>query len=132
MTKRTRNHFITILFMGLLTVGGAVWWNRPSLHVADAAPLTAEATHRDFSSSVKAIGTIKPQIGAEVRVGARISGKLERLAANIGDKVEKGQVLAELESADLRAIVERNQAAAAVAEEEIADSELKAKLDRKS
>jgi RND family efflux transporter MFP subunit len=63
-----------------------------------------------------------------VRVGSRISGRLERLPANVGDKVEKGQVLAELESADLRAIVARTQAATAVAREKIADAEARANL----
>src|SRR5256714_521629 len=105
----------------MLAVGGALWWNRPSPNVADAAaPSTAEAAPRDFSSSARAIGAIKPKIGAEVRVGSRISGRLERLPANIGDKVEKGQILAELESGDLRAVVARNQAATAVAQEKIA------------
>src|SRR5438874_5964137 len=113
----------------LLAVAGALWWNRPSPNVADAAAAsTVEAAHREFSSSVRAIGTVKPKIGAEVRVGSRISGRLERLPANIGDRVEKGQVLAELENADLRAIVARNQAATAVAQEKIADAEARAKL----
>jgi len=128
LTKRTRIQLIVFLLAGLLVAGVAVWWNRPSPDVADVAPSTAEATYRDFSSSVRAIGAIKPQIGAEVRVGSRISGRLERLPANIGDKVEKGQVLAELESADLRAIVARNQAAAAVALEKIVDAEARAEL----
>jgi len=129
VTKRTRSRLIAILLAALLAVGGALWWNRPSPNVADAAaPSTAEATHRDFSSSVRAIGAIKPKIGAEVRVGSRISGRLERLPANIGDKVEKGQVLAELESGDLRAVVARNQAATAVAQEKIADAEARTKL----
>jgi RND family efflux transporter MFP subunit len=128
--KRSRNYVIAFLLAGLLAIGGAVWWNRPSASVADNAALasTTQATHRDFSSSVRAIGAVKPQIGAEVRVGSRISGRLERLPANIGDRLEKGQVLAELESADLRAIVARNQAAVAVARERIADAEARSAL----
>jgi RND family efflux transporter MFP subunit len=129
LTKRTRSRLIAFSLAAILAVGGAIWWNRPSADVADAAaPSTAEATHRDFSSSVRAIGAVKPKIGAEVRVGSRISGRLERLPANIGDKVEKGQVLAELESADLRAVVARNQAATAVAHAKIEDAEARAKL----
>jgi RND family efflux transporter MFP subunit len=128
LTKRTRNYLIAFLLVGLFAVGGAAWRNRPSADVADVAASTAEATYRDFSSSVRAIGAVKPKIGAEVRVGSRLSGRLERLPANIGDRVEKGQVLAELESADLRAIVARHQAAAAVAREKIVDAEARAIL----
>jgi RND family efflux transporter MFP subunit len=129
VTKRTRSRLIAFLLAGLLAAGGALWWNRPSPNVADAAAAsTVEAAHREFSSSVRAIGTVKPKIGAEVRVGSRLSGRLERLPANIGDRVEEGQLLAELESADLRAIVARHQAAAAVAQEKIADAEARARL----
>jgi RND family efflux transporter MFP subunit len=132
MAKRTRNYLIAFLMVGLVAVAGAFWWNHPSPNVADAAaPSTVEATHREFSSSVRAIGTVKPKIGAEVRMGSRISGRLEHLPVNIGDRVEKGQVLAELESADLRAIVAKYQAATAVAQEKIADAEARAKLSEK-
>jgi macrolide-specific efflux system membrane fusion protein len=129
LTKRARSRLVALLLAGLLAVGVALWWNRPSPNVADAAAAaTVEATHREFSSSVRAIGTIKPKIGAEVRVGSRLSGRLERLPANIGDKVEAGQLLAELESADLSAIVARYKAAATVAREKIADAEVRVRL----
>ena len=66
----------------------------------------AEAvTRRDIASSVQATGVIRAKIGAEVKVGARISGRLEKLYANIGDVVKKGQVIAQLEQEDLRAKV---------------------------
>src|SRR4030095_6635433 len=83
---------------------------------------------REFSTAVTAIGAVKPQIGAEVRVGARISGKLMRLPANIGDRVQRGQIIAELESADPAATVARHEAAVAVARERISDAEARQKL----
>ena len=88
MAKRTRNYLIACLMVGSLAAAGAIWWNHPSSNVADAAaPSTVEVTHREFSSSVRAIGAVKPKIGAEVRMGSRISGRLERLPVNIGDRV---------------------------------------------
>jgi len=62
-------------------------------------------TRRQLSSGVTAIGAVKPQVGAEVKVGSRISGRVRRLYANIKDRVRKGQVIAELEKADLEALV---------------------------
>jgi len=124
-----------LLIAGLVlffAVVGGIWWSFSQPEEADAAPSTVQVTRRDFASTVTSIGAVKPQIGAEVRVGARISGKLERLPANIGDLVIKGQVLAELESADLRAIVAKNEAAVAVAREKIADAEARAKLSETS
>ena len=76
---------------------------------------TAEVVRRDFASTVLATGAVRPQVGAEVRVGARISGKVERLLANIGDAVAKGQIVADLEKDDLSATVREREAQAAEA-----------------
>jgi len=73
---------------------------------------TVMVTRRDISSSVLATGIIKPMVGAEVRVGSQASGTVENLYVNIGDMVEKGQVLAELNPAELQA--EYNQTKAAL------------------
>jgi len=67
-------------------------------------------TQRSFSPVVTALGSVKPQVGAEVRLGARIPGKVENLRANIGDYVNKGQVIAELEKDELNASVEQRKA----------------------
>ena len=59
---------------------------------------TAKVQRRDIASSVQATGVIRARIGAEVKVGARVSGKVVRLYANIGDVVKKGQPLAVMEA----------------------------------
>lgn len=66
---------------------------------------TETVKRRDIASSVQATGVIRAKIGAEVKVGARISGRVEKLYANIGDVVKKGQVIAQLEQEDLMAKV---------------------------
>lgn len=77
---------------------------------------TVRVERRTFAASVTAIGSVQPQIGAEVRVGARVSGRVRRLVANIGDRVERGQVIAELETEDLDAVVAQRRAEAEAAE----------------
>ena len=64
---------------------------------------TAVVTRRDIGSSVLATGIIKPMVGAEVRVGSRVSGLVKSLHANVGDYVKKGQIIAELEPYELEA-----------------------------
>src|SRR3990167_8615144 len=71
---------------------------------------TEAVKKRDIASSVQSTGVIRAKIGAEVKVGARISGKVEKLYANIGDVVKNGQVIAELEKTDLEAMVAQRQA----------------------
>ncbi|MCP4147887.1 MAG: efflux RND transporter periplasmic adaptor subunit [bacterium] len=80
---------------------------------------TAKVTRRDMGSSVLATGIIKPCTGAEVRVGSRVSGIVKKLYVKIGDRVEKGQLLGELDPTEYRA--RYNLAAAAL---EKAKSEL--------
>ena len=75
---------------------------------------------RTFTATVSALGAVKPQIGAEVRVGSRISGRVWRLRANIGDRVGKGQVLAELETAELDALIGQRRAELKLAEAKLA------------
>jgi len=76
----------------------------------DSSYETVNVKKKNIGSSILATGSVKPIIGAEVKVGARISGKVEHLYANIGDKVEKDQVIAELEKRDLEAQVALGEA----------------------
>ena len=71
---------------------------------------TVTVKKKTISASILATGSVKPIIGAEVKVGARISGKVEHLYANIGDRVEKDQVIAEIEQKDLAAQVAQAEA----------------------
>jgi RND family efflux transporter MFP subunit len=55
---------------------------------------------------------IRPEVGAEVRVGSRVSGVLQELHVTVGDAVAAGQLLAVLDPAELEA--RRDQAAASL------------------
>ena len=118
MKKRKLNRLLIILALAsLVGIAAVTWWSIRNTGSSDAVlPSTATVIRRDFTSSVLATGAVKPQVGAEVRVGARISGKVERLHANIGDFVKKGQVLAELEKDDLAAEVAQSRAEFTLAE----------------
>ena len=117
MKRQRRNKLFIILVLLLCTTIGAAWWvfGRNAEAEKDSATESAKVIRRDVSSTVLATGAVKPQVGAEVRVGARISGKVDHLYANIGDIVEKGQIVAELESNDLAATVDQRQAELQVA-----------------
>jgi HlyD family secretion protein len=81
---------------------------------------------RTIGSAVKATGVVKPRIGAEVKVGSRVSGVVSHLHVRIGDTVARGQLLAELETREL--LAKRDQASAALLSAEAslryADSDL--------
>ena len=128
MKKGRRNKLFIILVL-VLCSATAVWYSLDHSKSSRAsAPETARVIRRDFSSSVLATGAVKPQVGAEVKVGARISGKVEHLYVNIGDRIKKGQVIAELQKADLEAVVAKARAEVRVAEARIADAGSRTKL----
>ena len=70
---------------------------------------------RDIVSVVKATGVIKPMVGAEVRVGSSVSGVVSRLYVRIGDRVKKGELLAELDDRELVARRDASEAAVRLA-----------------
>jgi len=80
---------------------------------------TVPVVRRDIGSSVLATGIIKPMVGAEVKVGSRVSGVVKRLRAQIGDLVEAGQVIAELDDAEFKAKLDQNIAALERAEADL-------------
>jgi RND family efflux transporter MFP subunit len=53
--------------------------------------------------SISATGIIKPKVGAEVKVGSRVSGVVKKLFVKNGDVVQKGDLLARLDDAELSA-----------------------------
>jgi len=115
---------ILLTMLVISSLAGGIWWKlRYNRKSNEPVHSTASVIRRDFSSSVLATGAVRPQVGAEVRVGARISGKVERLLANIGDFVKKGQILAELEKADLSAVVEQRNAELVMAEARMSEVE---------
>lgn len=80
-----------------------------------APPATADlqvvpVKRRMLRKTVLATGTVKPMVGAEVKVGARLSGKVEKLNVQVGARVRKGQVIATIENEDLRAKVSQSRA----------------------
>src|SRR5215472_2564263 len=77
---------------------------------ASQAAVVVRVTRRNIGSVVKATGVIKPMVGAEVRVGSSVSGVVSRLYVRIGDRVDKGKPLAEL---DARELIARRDAAEA-------------------
>ncbi len=118
--KRRRRMFALAALAAVLV--GTGWWLWPYIpgRTEHAPPPVETVARRDFAASVLATGSVQPQIGAEGRVGARVSGKVERLLANIGDRVERGQVVARLEKDDLDAMLAQREAEVELAEAKLA------------
>ena len=116
---------VLVLGVAALLIAAAWYLTAGSVGSAGAETETAGlrravVTRRDLGSTVLATGVIRPKIGAQVRVGSRVSGVLQRLDATVGERVQAGQLLAQLDQAPFQAAVEEAEAALAQARAEYA------------
>lgn len=71
-------------------------------------PIIATAMRGDVENLVTALGNLQPL--TSVDVGAQVSGQLKTLSVQIGQDVQKGQILAEIDSAVMSAKVDADNA----------------------
>ncbi len=64
----------------------------------------------EVKNVIEATGIIKPQVGAKVKVGARISGTVVEENVKVGDRVKKGDLIAVIDNRELKAELERAKA----------------------
>ncbi|MGY2492751.1 efflux RND transporter periplasmic adaptor subunit [Cupriavidus sp. CP313] len=91
-TSRSWRHAAAGLVAVLTTATLAWYWLAP-----DKQPryLTATVERGDIESAVLAIGTL--QASKQVDVGAQVTGQIQSLKVELGDKVKKGQWLAQID-----------------------------------
>jgi len=86
--------FISLIFVGLLVGAGVMVYNY-FFTKAKITYITANAVKMDLEENVLASGTL--EAFKTVAVGAQVSGQLKTLNAALGDRVEKGALLAEID-----------------------------------
>lgn len=88
-------------------------------------PLIATVTVGDIENTISSAGSLKPSIFVDV--GAQVSGQLQKLHVEVGDRVEAGQLLAEIDARTQVSRVEASRAALAALEAQV--SSRRASLD---
>ncbi|MHC1760438.1 MAG: efflux RND transporter periplasmic adaptor subunit [Negativicutes bacterium] len=100
-----RKYSLWIAGILLVAGAGAAYWFWPAQKAA--APETASISRRNISSTVTATGSVKAMVGAEVKIGSRISGRVEKIHVAVGDPVEKGQLVVEIDARELEGNVRK-------------------------
>jgi HlyD family secretion protein len=67
------------------------------------AMTTATVQRADIQQVISATGSVTAQTGAQVNIGSQITGRIKRLLADVGSRVQAGQVIAELDLPDMKA-----------------------------
>ncbi|MBO0345523.1 efflux RND transporter periplasmic adaptor subunit [Roseibium sp. CAU 1637] len=96
-TRRSPLRWLAWLLV-VSAVVAAVLWQRGTFTPEDptASLLTAKAKRADIEETVLATGIIRPS--TLVAVGAQVSGRITGVHVVIGDKVEAGELVAEIDS----------------------------------
>jgi HlyD family secretion protein len=113
---------LTWLAVAAIAVSGAglAWWQRS--REAQAAPSfsTQAVTRGNLRLQVTANGTLAPT--RSVNIGSELSGTVSRVLVDVNDRVKKGQVLVELDTAKLSDQVLRSRATLASARAKVAQA----------
>jgi macrolide-specific efflux system membrane fusion protein len=103
-----RRHPITVTAIAALIVAAIGYGVFSTGGSNTAQPLIVTATRGDVEDLVTALGSLQPF--ASVDVGAQVSGQLKNIYVKIGDNVEQGQLMAEIDAAIASAKVDADQA----------------------
>lgn len=100
-----------LLSLALLIILSAAWffWNKSQENKAAPVFVTTPLARGNLTLSVMANGTLQPT--RSVSIGSELSGTVSRVLVDVNDKVKKGQVLVELDTAKLNDQIVRSRAA---------------------
>jgi len=103
----------------ILIAGVWIWRSRQQ---AAAAPsyVTEAVTRGNLSIAVTANGTLQPT--RSVNIGSELSGTVTRVLVDVNDRIKKGQVLVELDTAKFADQVARSRATVASATAKVAQT----------
>jgi len=104
----------------VLVAAGLWWWQAHK--TANAAPsFTTQAVARgNLTLTVTANGTLQPT--RSISIGSELSGTVLKVNVDVNDRIHKGQVLVELDTAKLRDQILRSRASMAAANARVAQT----------
>jgi HlyD family secretion protein len=116
--RQPRTWLIAAAFVAV--AGGLAWWQ--SSREASAAPTfaTQPVTRGTLRLQVTANGTLQPT--RSVNIGSELSGTVARVLVDVNDRVQRGQVLVELDTAKLSDQILRSRASLASARARVAQA----------
>jgi HlyD family secretion protein len=106
------------LLLLLALAAGAWWWFDRQADNATPRYNTQPVTRASLTRTVTANGTIQPT--RTINVGSELSGTVRAVHVDVNDRIRKGQVMVELDTAKLRDQILRSRAALTAANAKVA------------
>lgn len=120
LERRSRRLFWPLIGVATVTIAGAAVWGMvqlrqpPAPKVDPLANLTVPVKSEDLTVKIDASGTIRPI--QTVNLSPKTSGRLLELYVQQGDRVQKGQIVARMDAAELQSQLARAKAGVARAQ----------------
>jgi HlyD family secretion protein len=116
-----RRTIVWVTFAAIaFSVAGVFYWQVRSKSSAAPVFVTEAVNRGNLTLTVAANGTLQPT--RSVSIGSELSGTVLRVLVDVNDRVKKGQVLVELDTAKLNDQVTRSRAALGAANAMVAQS----------
>lgn len=111
--------WVALVLVLAALAGWAVWEQRRS-QASRPVYLSEPVTRGDLTVTVTANGTLQPT--RAVNIGSELSGTVAQVLVDVNDRVTRGQVLAELDTAKLSDQIRRSRASVLSAEAKVAQT----------
>jgi membrane fusion protein, macrolide-specific efflux system len=117
--KKGRRKWLALVVL-IIAGGSTYYWQQNEEDVQVDEPLILQIEMGDIENTIASAGSLKPR--ELVDVGAQVSGQLQKLFVEVGDLVEEGQILAEVD-----ARVQENRVEASRANIEAQEAQIEAR-----
>ncbi len=87
----------------LLVVAGVWFWGFRDKGGEIRILATAKVERGEVRKVLEATGIVKPQVGAQIQIGSRVTGILAKVPVRVGDVVRKGDLVAVIDARELKA-----------------------------
>jgi len=94
--------------------------SKPSIKVLE----TAKVEKDSIRGVIVETGIIMPQVGAQIKIGARATGEIMKMNVKVGDSVRRGQLIALIDEREIRKAIEQQKAALIAEENKLLQVEL--------
>ncbi|MBG0791775.1 MAG: efflux RND transporter periplasmic adaptor subunit [Desulfovibrionaceae bacterium] len=95
---------LVFILIAALATGAGVWYFTAGQKAGKVKVLnTAKVERGSVSRVLEATGIVQAQVGALVKIGAQATGVLESVPVKVGDRVNKGDLVAKIDARELEA-----------------------------
>lgn len=102
---------LIFILIAMLITGGGVWYFTGGQSSGKIKIIkTATIGKGTVTKVLEATGIVKAQVGAQVKIGTRATGELDSVPVKVGDHVKKGDLIAEIDSRELRSRIAESTA----------------------